>query len=160
MAQDKGAGARRVIMSPLSRNFAAGIAFPYDLLRSCMNGLIQLEALGRLRQVPRRRPHLSLQRRRTGRARHRHRPGQFDVRRLGRCKARVVYTPVETCELNGADPPASVAHVLAKPRDRPLKRRDEWPPRKFTPRQRAIGEAALATAAAAIREYPRRGPDG
>ena len=90
--------------------------------------IIQLEALGRLRRVPRRRPHLSLQRgRRMGRARHRHRLGQLDVRRLGRRRARGgPWFPrrSKTCELNDADPPAWLAPVRAKPRDRPAKRRD------------------------------------
>jgi Transposase IS66 family len=51
--------------------------------------------------------------------------------------AAVVPKPIETCELNDADPPAWLAHVLAKPRDRPAKRRDEWPPWKWTPRHGA-----------------------
>ncbi len=40
--------------------FSSGMAPLYDLLHSCTNGLIPLEARGRLRLVPRRRPHLSL----------------------------------------------------------------------------------------------------
>jgi transposase len=39
--------------------------------------------------------------------------------------AAAVHTPIETCELNDADPPARLAHVLAKARDPPTKRRDE-----------------------------------
>jgi transposase len=54
--------------------------------------------------------------------------------------AAVVPTPIETCELD--DPPAWLAHVLAKPRDRPAKRRDEWPRWNWTPRRHAIAEAA------------------
>ncbi len=50
--------------------------------------------------------------------------------------------PSETCELNDADAPAWLAPVRAKPRDRPAKRRDEWPPWNWTPRQQAIAEAA------------------
>ena len=42
--------------------------------------------------------------------------------------AAVVPTRSETCELNDTDPPAWLAHVRAKPQDRPAKRRDEWPP--------------------------------
>jgi transposase len=56
--------------------------------------------------------------------------------------AAVVRTPIETCELNDADPPAWLAPVRAKPRDRPAKRRDEWPPWNWTPRHQAIAEAA------------------
>jgi transposase len=56
--------------------------------------------------------------------------------------AAVVATPIEICELNDADPPAWLAHVLAKPRDRPAKRRDEWPPWDWTPRRQALAEAA------------------
>jgi hypothetical protein len=54
----------------------------------------------------------------------------------------VVYVSIETRELNDADPPAWLARVLAKPRDRPVKRRDEWPPWNWTPRQRAVAETA------------------
>ncbi|MGH6829868.1 MAG: hypothetical protein ACREDG_01795 [Methylocella sp.] len=50
--------------------------------------------------------------------------------------------PIETGELNDADSPAWLAHVLAKPRDRSAKRRDEWPPWNWTPRQQALTEAA------------------
>jgi len=53
-----------------------------------------------------------------------------------------VPTPIETCELNDADPLAWLAHVLAKPRDRPAKRRDEWPPWNWTRSQQAIAAAA------------------
>ena len=85
-----------------------------------MNGLIQLEALGRLRPVPRRRPHLSLQRgRRMGRGNW-----MLAGSDAGGHGAAVVRTPIETCELNDADPPAWLAPVRAKPRDRPAKRRD------------------------------------
>jgi hypothetical protein len=48
--------------------------------------------------------------------------------------AAVVTTPIEACESNDADPPAWRAHILAKPRDRPANRRDEWPPWNWTPR--------------------------
>jgi transposase len=68
--------------------------------------------------------------------------GNWDVLRLGCRRARVVYVPIETRELNDADPPAWLARVLAKPRDRPAKRRDEWPPWNGTPRQRAVAETA------------------
>lgn len=56
--------------------------------------------------------------------------------------AAVVTTPIEACESNDADPPAWRAHILAKPRDRPENRRDEWPPWNWTPRQQAIAEVA------------------
>ncbi len=56
--------------------------------------------------------------------------------------AAVAPTPIKTCELNDADPPAWLAPVRAKPRDRPAKWRDEWPPWNWTPRQQAIAEAA------------------
>jgi hypothetical protein len=56
--------------------------------------------------------------------------------------AAVVTTPIEACESNDADPPAWRAHVLAKPRDRPAKRRDEWPPWNWMPRRQAIARAA------------------
>jgi hypothetical protein len=56
--------------------------------------------------------------------------------------AAVVTTPIEACESNDADPPAWRAHILAKPRDRPESRRDEWPPWNWTPRQQAIAEVA------------------
>jgi hypothetical protein len=49
--------------------------------------------------------------------------------------APAVYTPIETRQLNDADPPAWFAHVLAKPR---RKRHNEWPPWNWTSRQRAI----------------------
>jgi len=42
--------------------------------------------------------------------------------------AAVVPTPIETCELSDANPPAWLTHVLAKPRDRPAKRRDARAP--------------------------------
>jgi transposase len=82
-----------------------------------------------------------------GRARRRHRLGQLDVRQLGRRRARGgrgshAPTPITTCELNDGDPPAWLAHILARPRDRPAKRRDKWPPWNWTPRQRATAEAA------------------
>jgi transposase len=48
--------------------------------------------------------------------------------------AAVVTTPIEACESNDDDPPALRAHILAKPRDRPANRRDEWPPWNWTPR--------------------------
>jgi hypothetical protein len=56
--------------------------------------------------------------------------------------AAVVPIPIETCELSNADPPAWRVHLLAKPRDRPPRRRDEWPPWNWTPRRQAITEAA------------------
>jgi hypothetical protein len=68
--------------------------------------------------------------------------------------AAVVTTPIEACESNDADPPAWRAHVLAKLRDRPAKRRDEWPPWNLTPRQQAIAKAAFGTAAQTIRKIP------
>jgi transposase len=60
----------------------------------------------------------------------------------GRHGAAVIPTPIETCELNDADPPAWLAHVLAKRRGHPAKQRDEWPPSNRTPRRQAIAEAA------------------
>jgi transposase len=56
--------------------------------------------------------------------------------------AAVVPTPIETCELSDANPPAWLARVLVKPRDRPAKRRDAWPPWNWTPRRQAIADAA------------------
>jgi hypothetical protein len=56
--------------------------------------------------------------------------------------AAVVTTPIEACESNDADPPAWRAHILAKPRDRPENRHDEWPPWNWTPRQQTIAEVA------------------
>jgi hypothetical protein len=54
----------------------------------------------------------------------------------------MVPTPIETCELNEADPPAWLARGRAKSRDGPAKRHDEWPPRNWTPRRQEIAEAA------------------
>jgi transposase len=56
--------------------------------------------------------------------------------------AAVLPTPIETCESNDSDRPAWLAQILARPRDRPAKRRDKWPPWNWTPRQQAIAEAA------------------
>jgi transposase len=56
--------------------------------------------------------------------------------------AAVVPTPIETCESNDADRRVWLAQILARPRDRPAKRRDKWPPWKWTPRKQAIAEAA------------------
>jgi transposase len=39
-------------------------------------------------------------------------------------------------------PTGWLAHVLAKSRDRPAKRRDDWPPWNWTPRRQVIAEAA------------------
>lgn len=43
-------------------------------------------------------------------------------------QAAAVPTLIEIWEINDAGPPAWLAHVLAKPRGRPAKRRDEWLP--------------------------------
>jgi hypothetical protein len=94
-----------------------------------MNGIVQREALGRLRPVPRRR--------RVCRFYAAAELGGIAIGRGGwtlagsdaGCQgAAVVHTPIETCELNDANPPARLAHVLAKPRDLLMRRRDESQP--------------------------------
>jgi transposase len=56
--------------------------------------------------------------------------------------AAVVPAPIEICELSDANSPGWLAHVLAKSRDRPAQRRDDWPPWNWTPRRQVIAEAA------------------
>ena len=56
-------------------------------------------------------------------------------------RAAAVYTLVETCKLNGVDPQAWLAHVLAKLPDHPAKRIDELLPWNWTASQQAIAEA-------------------
>gem|GEM_PF-4829122 len=71
-----------------------------------------------------------------------------------------VAMPIETCELNDADPPAGLAHVLAKPRDRPAKRRDGWPPWNWTPRRQGNRGSGLSHSGVVHPKHPRRRPNG
>jgi transposase len=50
-------------------------------------------------------------------------------------RAAAIYTLVETCKLNGVDPQAWLADVLARLPDHPAKRIDELLPWSWTPRR-------------------------
>jgi hypothetical protein len=81
----------------------------------------------------------SLRRDGAGAARHRCRPAQLDLRRLGprRGRAAAIYTLIETAKLNGVDPQAWLADVLARLPDHPARRIADLLPWAWASRQPA-----------------------
>jgi transposase len=57
-------------------------------------------------------------------------------------RAAAIYTLIETCKLNGVDPQAWLAYLLAKLPDHPAKRIDELLPWNWKVSQQAIAKAA------------------